>query len=183
MAVAIPLDHHPRQRSYVVYTHNWQDDPLRDRFDTLDKRLASKIPLHVSLLIIDDRCNRSRPHRRPVSRRASDSRRGKTLAAARRLTPRERTRSPTEFGKTQLWTAAAAFCASPIATLIVGRLCHEPSMRSEDMSAVAALARIAVDRRARLRPPAQSRVVKNKTGPGTPARTAKREIRTKRGFR
>jgi hypothetical protein len=27
----------------VVYTHNWQDELLRDRFDTLDKRLASKI--------------------------------------------------------------------------------------------------------------------------------------------
>jgi hypothetical protein len=33
----------PGNDLYVVYTHNWQDDPLRDRFDTLDKRLASKI--------------------------------------------------------------------------------------------------------------------------------------------
>ena len=28
---------------YVVYTHNWRDDPLRDRFSTLDNRLASKV--------------------------------------------------------------------------------------------------------------------------------------------
>jgi hypothetical protein len=33
----------PGNDLYVVYTHNWEDDPLRDRFDTLDKRLASKI--------------------------------------------------------------------------------------------------------------------------------------------
>ena len=33
----------PGNDLYVVYTHNWQDDPLRDRFDTLDKRLASKV--------------------------------------------------------------------------------------------------------------------------------------------
>jgi hypothetical protein len=32
----------PGNDLYVVYTHNWQDDPLRERFDTLDKRLASK---------------------------------------------------------------------------------------------------------------------------------------------
>jgi hypothetical protein len=27
----------------VVYTHNWLDDPLLDRFSTLDKRVASKV--------------------------------------------------------------------------------------------------------------------------------------------
>jgi len=27
----------------VVYTHNRQDDPLFDRFSTLDNRLASKV--------------------------------------------------------------------------------------------------------------------------------------------
>jgi len=33
----------PGNDLYVVYTHNWLDDPLLDRFSTLDKRLASKI--------------------------------------------------------------------------------------------------------------------------------------------
>ena len=33
----------PGNDLYVVYTHNWLDDPLLDRFATLDKRLASKI--------------------------------------------------------------------------------------------------------------------------------------------
>jgi hypothetical protein len=33
----------PGNDLYVVYTHNWEEDLLRDRFDTLDKRLASKI--------------------------------------------------------------------------------------------------------------------------------------------
>ena len=28
---------------YVVYTHNWQDDPLVNHFSTLDNRLASKV--------------------------------------------------------------------------------------------------------------------------------------------
>jgi hypothetical protein len=28
---------------YLVYTHNWMDDPLLDRFSTLDKRFASKV--------------------------------------------------------------------------------------------------------------------------------------------
>jgi Domain of unknown function (DUF5916) len=32
----------PGSDLYVVYTHNWLDDPLLDRFSTLDKRLASK---------------------------------------------------------------------------------------------------------------------------------------------
>jgi uncharacterized protein DUF5916 len=33
----------PGNDLYAVYTHNWQDDPLLDRFSTLDRRLASKI--------------------------------------------------------------------------------------------------------------------------------------------
>jgi hypothetical protein len=33
----------PGNDLYVVYTHNWRDEPLLDRFSTLDKRLASKI--------------------------------------------------------------------------------------------------------------------------------------------
>ncbi len=33
----------PGSDLYIVYTHNWQDDPVVDRFSTLDKRLASKI--------------------------------------------------------------------------------------------------------------------------------------------
>jgi uncharacterized protein DUF5916 len=33
----------PGSDLYVVYTHNWLEDPLLDRFSTLDKRLASKI--------------------------------------------------------------------------------------------------------------------------------------------
>jgi hypothetical protein len=33
----------PGSDLYVVYTHNWLDDPLLDRFSTLDKRLASKV--------------------------------------------------------------------------------------------------------------------------------------------
>jgi hypothetical protein len=33
----------PGNDLYVVYTHNWLDDPLFNRFSTLDKRLASKI--------------------------------------------------------------------------------------------------------------------------------------------
>ncbi|MBI2185636.1 MAG: carbohydrate binding family 9 domain-containing protein [Acidobacteria bacterium] len=33
----------PGSDLYVVYTHNWRDDPLLDRFSTLDNRLASKI--------------------------------------------------------------------------------------------------------------------------------------------
>ena len=33
----------PGNDLYVVYTHNWLDDPLLDRFATLDKRVASKI--------------------------------------------------------------------------------------------------------------------------------------------
>jgi hypothetical protein len=33
----------PGSDLYLVYTHNWQDDPLLDRFATLDNRLASKI--------------------------------------------------------------------------------------------------------------------------------------------
>ena len=33
----------PGNDLYVVYTHNWLDQPLLDRFATLDKRVASKI--------------------------------------------------------------------------------------------------------------------------------------------
>jgi hypothetical protein len=33
----------PGSDLYLVYTHNWRDDPLADRFSTLDHRLASKI--------------------------------------------------------------------------------------------------------------------------------------------
>lgn len=33
----------PGNDLYVVYTHNWRDDPLENRFATLDKRLASKV--------------------------------------------------------------------------------------------------------------------------------------------
>jgi hypothetical protein len=33
----------PGNDLYVVYTHNWLDEPLLDRFATLDKRLASKV--------------------------------------------------------------------------------------------------------------------------------------------
>jgi hypothetical protein len=33
----------PGNDVYVVYTHNWLDDPLLSRFSTLDKRFASKI--------------------------------------------------------------------------------------------------------------------------------------------
>ena len=33
----------PGNDLYVVYTHNWLDDPLLSRFSTLDKRLASKV--------------------------------------------------------------------------------------------------------------------------------------------
>jgi hypothetical protein len=33
----------PGNDLYVVYTHNWLDDPLLNRFSTLDKRFASKV--------------------------------------------------------------------------------------------------------------------------------------------
>ena len=33
----------PGNDIYVVYTHNWQDDPVRDRFETQDKRFATKL--------------------------------------------------------------------------------------------------------------------------------------------
>ena len=33
----------PGNDLYVVYTHNWLDDPLLSRFSTLDKRVASKV--------------------------------------------------------------------------------------------------------------------------------------------
>ena len=32
----------PGRDVYVVYTQNWQDDPVRDRFMTLDRRAAAK---------------------------------------------------------------------------------------------------------------------------------------------
>jgi len=33
----------PGNDLYVVYTHNWLEDPVRDRFATLDRRFASKV--------------------------------------------------------------------------------------------------------------------------------------------
>jgi hypothetical protein len=33
----------PGNDLYLVYTHNWLDDPVRDRFSTLDRRAASKV--------------------------------------------------------------------------------------------------------------------------------------------
>ena len=33
----------PGSDLYVVYTHNWVDDPLQNRFNTLDRRAASKV--------------------------------------------------------------------------------------------------------------------------------------------
>jgi hypothetical protein len=33
----------PGSDLYVVYTHNWRDDPLENRFSTLDRRAASKM--------------------------------------------------------------------------------------------------------------------------------------------
>jgi hypothetical protein len=33
----------PGSDLYVVYTHNWVDNPLENRFDTLDRRAASKV--------------------------------------------------------------------------------------------------------------------------------------------
>jgi hypothetical protein len=33
----------PGSDLYVVYTHNWRDDPVLDRFSTFDNRLASKV--------------------------------------------------------------------------------------------------------------------------------------------
>ena len=33
----------PGNDLYVVYTHNWREDPILDRFDTLDRRAASKV--------------------------------------------------------------------------------------------------------------------------------------------
>ena len=33
----------PGNDLYVVYTHNWVEDPVRDRFGTLDRRAASKV--------------------------------------------------------------------------------------------------------------------------------------------
>ena len=36
----------PGNDLYIVYTHNWLDDPVLNRFATLDKRAASKI-LHT----------------------------------------------------------------------------------------------------------------------------------------
>lgn len=33
----------PGSDLYIVYTHNWQDDPLLARFATLDRRIASKV--------------------------------------------------------------------------------------------------------------------------------------------
>jgi hypothetical protein len=33
----------PGSDLYIVYTHNWEDDPTLDRFETLERRLASKV--------------------------------------------------------------------------------------------------------------------------------------------
>jgi hypothetical protein len=33
----------PGNDLYVVYTHNWLDDPVLSRFSSLDRRLASKV--------------------------------------------------------------------------------------------------------------------------------------------
>jgi hypothetical protein len=33
----------PGNDLYVVYTHNWLEEPFENRFETLDKRLASKV--------------------------------------------------------------------------------------------------------------------------------------------
>jgi hypothetical protein len=33
----------PGNDLYVVYTHNFVEDPLLDRFSTLDRRAASKV--------------------------------------------------------------------------------------------------------------------------------------------
>ena len=33
----------PGNDLYIVYTHNWQDDPILDRFATLERRIASKV--------------------------------------------------------------------------------------------------------------------------------------------
>jgi hypothetical protein len=33
----------PGNDLYVVYTHNWVEDPIDDRFATLDRRAASKV--------------------------------------------------------------------------------------------------------------------------------------------
>ena len=33
----------PGNDLYIVYTHNWLDDPLLSRFSTLDRRIASKV--------------------------------------------------------------------------------------------------------------------------------------------
>jgi len=33
----------PGSDVYLVYNHNWLDDPLKSRFTTLDQRFASKV--------------------------------------------------------------------------------------------------------------------------------------------
>jgi hypothetical protein len=33
----------PGSDLYFVYTHNWVDNPLENRFNTLDRRAASKV--------------------------------------------------------------------------------------------------------------------------------------------
>jgi hypothetical protein len=33
----------PGNDLYVVYTHNWLENPVLDRFSSLDRRLASKV--------------------------------------------------------------------------------------------------------------------------------------------
>lgn len=33
----------PGSDLYVVYTHNWEESPTLDRFETLERRLASKV--------------------------------------------------------------------------------------------------------------------------------------------
>jgi hypothetical protein len=33
----------PGSDVYLVYTHNWRDDPVASRFTTVDQRVASKV--------------------------------------------------------------------------------------------------------------------------------------------
>ena len=41
--VRFNLIHRPLSDLYVVYTHNWLEDIVAERFSTLDKRFASKV--------------------------------------------------------------------------------------------------------------------------------------------
>ena len=37
------MDCDPGNDIYIVYNHNWLEDPILDRFSTQDKRFASKL--------------------------------------------------------------------------------------------------------------------------------------------